>query len=190
MRTLSLVLALLAAAATPLGSAPASAQPDADWPEADPADVASLDAILTAVYGVISGPATEERDWDRFRSLHHPKARLVPTGANAAGERVANVLTVDDYVELGSRTFRDAPIFQGKGFYEVESARRVERYGSIAHVWSTYESRLDPAEAPFARGINSFQLFWDGDRWHILTIFWHQEDEATPIPTPYLPEEG
>lgn len=180
MRPFLLVLALLAA--------PALAQDDAAWPEADPADVASIDAIMAATYEVISGPATEERDWDRFRSLFLPEARLVPTGQNAAGERVANVLSVDDYVELGRRTFRDAPIFQGKGFYEVEAARRVERYGSVAHVWSTYESRLDPAEDPFARGINSFQLFWDGDRWHVLTIFWHQEDEDSPIPDPYLPE--
>jgi len=168
---------------------PAAFAQDADaWPQADPADVESIDAIMSTVYAVISGPATEERDWDRFRSLFLPEARLVPTGTRPDGVTVANVITVDGYVELGSRVFRDSPQFQGKGFYEVEAARRVERYGSIAHVWSTYESRLDPTEDPFARGINSFQLFWDGIRWHVLTIFWHQEDDATPIPTPYLPE--
>ncbi|PAP76055.1 hypothetical protein [Rubrivirga marina] len=180
MRRLVFALALLAASA--------GAQDAADWPEADPVDVASLDALIETVYAVISGPATEERDWDRFRSLHHPEARLIPTGVTPDGERIARVMSVDDYVELGSRTFREAPIFQGKGFYEVEAARRVERYGSIAHVWSTYESRLDPAEEPFARGINSMQAFWDGERWNMLSIFWHQEDEATPIPVPYLPE--
>ena len=177
-------LALLALA---LLTASASAQ-DADWPEANPADVASIDAILTTVYAVISGPSDVERDWDRFRSLMHPEARLVPTATRPSGGAVATVMTVDEYVERAGAAFRDAPIFQGKGFYEVEAARRTERYGTIAHVWSTYEGRLDPDEAPFARGINSFQLFWDGDRWHVLSIFWHQEDEATPIPTPYLPE--
>lgn len=180
MRLFFLAFALLAVSA--------SAQDAPTWPDADPADVGSIDAIMEAVYDVISGPATEERDWDRFRSLFLPEARLVPTGTRPDGEAVANVMSVDDYVELGSRTFRDAPIFQGKGFYEVEADRRVERYGSIAHVWSTYESRLDPEEDPFARGINSFQLFWDGDRWRVLTIFWHQETEDTPIPLPYLPE--
>ena len=177
----ALSLVLLATAAR------AQADP-ADWPAPDPADVASIDAIMSAVYAVISGPATEPRDWDRFRSMMHPAARLIPTGTRASGETVATVMSVDDYVERAGASFRDAPMFQGKGFYEVESARRVERYGSIAHVWSTYESRLDPAEAPFARGINSFQLFWDGARWHVMTIFWHQEDDATPIPAPYLPE--
>ena len=173
----------LVLAAAVLLAVPASAQ--TDWPTADPADVESIDAIMSAVYEVISGPATQERDWDRFRSLLHPQARLIPTGRrDDAG--VASVLSVDDYVERAAATFRDAPLFQGKGFFETEAARRIERYGSIAHIWSTYESRLDPDEVPFARGINSFQLFWDGRRWHVLTIYWEQESEATPIPDVYL----
>ena len=155
--------------------------------QADPADVSSIDAVLAAVYDVISGPSDEERDWDRFRSLMHPGARLVPTGERD-GVASATVLEVEDYVERAGRTFRDAPLFQGKGFYEAEAARRVERYGSVAHVWSTYEARLDPSEEPFARGVNSFQLFWDGERWHVLSVLWHQETDDTPIPTPYLPE--
>ncbi len=178
MRTL-LLLALLATAA--------SAQDAADWPEADPADVATIDAIMAATYAAISGPADVERDWDRFRSLFLPGARLVPTGTRPGGEVVASVRGVDEYAERAAVAFRDGPMFQGKGFYEVESARRVERYGAVAHVWSTYESRLDPDEAPFARGINSFQLFWDGARWYVLTIFWQQESEDLPIPAPYLP---
>ena len=152
--------------------------------------MASIDAIMAATYDVISGPATEERDWDRFRSLFHPEARLIPIGQRPDSSWAPRVMSVEEYVELGSRTFREAPIFQGKGFYEVESARRVERYEHLAHVWSTYESRLDPSEAPFARGINSFQLAYDGTRWWVLSITWEQESPATPIPAPYLPEGG
>ncbi len=177
------ILRLTALACVLAGSA--QAQTEADWPAADPADVASIDAIMATVYEVISGPSDQDRDWDRFRSLMHPQARLIPTAVRA-GTGVANVLTVDAYAELAGRSFRDTPLFQGKGFYETEAARRIERYGNVAHVWSTYESRLDPSEAPFARGINSFQLFWDGSRWHVLTIFWEQETEATPLPDAYL----
>ena len=179
LRPVFLILALLLAL-------PASAQ---DWPEADPADVATIDAIIASVYEVISGPATEERDWDRFLSMMHPEARLMPTGTRPDGTTFVRVMTARGYAEAAGPIFRDTPMFQGKGFYEVESARRVERYGTIAHVWSTYESRLDPDEAPFARGINSFQLLWDGTRWHVMSIFWHQETEDTPIPAPYLPED-
>ena len=183
MRCLGLLLALLVAA-------PALAQP-APAPEdtAAPADVASIGAIIEAVYEVISGPATEARDWDRFRSLFHPDARLIPLGMGQDSVwRPAVVWSVEDYVTYGSNAFANAPIFQGKGFYEVEAARRVERYSHLAHAWSTYESRLDPDEEPFARGINSFQLYHDGERWWVMSIFWQQESPTTPIPAPYLPE--
>lgn len=185
MRAFILVLALVASgvAAQPAPVVAADVQPPAD-----PADVATTQAILDAVYESISGPADEERDWDRFRSLMHPEARLMPMGMGADSVGVVQVWGVEDYVTYATRIFRDAPIFQGKGFYEVESARRVEHYGLLAHVWSTYESRLDPDEAPFAQGINSFQLTHDGDRWWVLSIAWQQETPAYPIPAPYLPE--
>jgi hypothetical protein len=159
-------------------------------PAAAPADVSTTESILDAVYDSISGPADEERDWDRFRSLMHPEARLMPMGVRADSVTIVQVWSVEDYVEYAAGVFRDAPIFQGKGFYEVEAARRVETYGRMAHVWSTYESRLDPAEAPFARGINSFQLYHDGARWWVLSIAWQQETPDFPIPAPYLPEGG
>ena len=37
--------------------------------EARPADVHSIEAILSAIYDVISGPEGHPRDWDRMRSL-------------------------------------------------------------------------------------------------------------------------
>ena len=55
----------------------------AQTPKADdPKDVGSLDAIMKAVYDVISGDAGKPRDWDRFRSLFHKDARLIPSGKN------------------------------------------------------------------------------------------------------------
>jgi hypothetical protein len=54
MRRLVLAFAVLAVSASAQDAAPV-----ADWPEADPADVATLDALVETVYAVISGPATE-----------------------------------------------------------------------------------------------------------------------------------
>jgi len=82
---------------------------------------------------------------------------------------------------------RVEPFFQENGFYEKEIARRTEQFGNIAHVWSTYESRHhedDPE--PFMRGINSIQLFNDGKRWWIVSIYWQQESADAPIPEKYL----
>ena len=90
-------------------------------------------------------------------------------------------MDVDAYIA------RVEPYFATIGFYEKEIARRVEQFGQIAHVWSTYESRHDPGEAvPFMRGINSIQLFNDGNRWWILSIYWQQESPQHAIPEKYF----
>jgi hypothetical protein len=153
-------------------------------PKANPADVSSLDAIIAAAYDVISGPAGKTRDWDRERSLFFPGARLIPTAVVAGRNDVdlaPLVLDVEGYIA------RVEPLFEKEGFYEKEVARRVEQFGQIAHVWSTYESRHDPNDsAPFMSGINSMQLFNDGRRWWILSIYWQHENPQQPIPEKYL----
>ena len=152
--------------------------------EADPGDVGSIDAIIAAAYDVISGPAGKRRDWDRERSLFFPGARLIPTAVVAGRNDVdiaPLVLDVEGYIA------RVAPLFEKSGFYEKEVARCVEQFGQIAHVWSTYESRHDPSDAaPFMRGINSIQLFNDGSRWWILSIYWQHESPQHAIPEKYF----
>jgi hypothetical protein len=149
---------------------------------ADPADVASIDAIIAAAYDSISGPAGQKRDWERERSLYYPGARLIPTakpGTNS--DLVPQMLDVDGFIA------RVEPYFAEHGFYEKEIARRTEQFGNIAHVWSTYESRHNPDDPePFMRGINSIQLFYDGSRWWIVTIYWQQESTEHPIPGKYF----
>jgi len=79
------------------------------------------------------------------------------------------------------------PYFAEHGFFEKEIARRTEQFGHIAQVWSTYESRHNADDLePFMRGINSIQLFHDGNRWWIVNIYWQQESAEDPIPTKYL----
>jgi len=150
----------------------------------NPADVESIDAIIAATYDVISGAAGKQRDWDRERSLFYQGARLMTTAAVAGRndvELAPQILDVEGYIA------RVEPLFEKSGFYETEIARRVESFGSIAHVWSTYESRRDPGDPePFMRGINSIQLFNDGKRWWVLSIYWQHESTQQPLPKKYL----
>lgn len=150
--------------------------------EADPADVATLDAIIKAVYDVISGDAGKARDWDRFRSLFHRDARLIPTGKNQqTGLTGARAMSPEDYIK------RNEPFFAKQGFHEREAARRVETFGQIAHVFSTYEAfHTLEDKKPFMRGINSFQLLNDGKRWWVMTVYWQAETPDNPIPKKYL----
>jgi hypothetical protein len=148
---------------------------------ADPADVASVDAIVKALYDVISGPAGQARNWNRLRSLCHPTAKLLPIVKTPQGPRLVP-LALDDYIQ------RSGPMLEQQGFFEQEIARRSETFGDFAHVWSTYAGRhaLDDAE-PFLRGINSIQLVHQDRRWWVLHVLWQQEADAGPIPAEYLP---
>ena len=151
-------------------------------PNANPNDVASIDAIVRATYDGISGPAGEKRDWERERSLFYPGARLIPTAKPGANDGLApQMLDVDGFIA------RVEPYFAEHGFFEKEIARRTEQFGHIAQVWSTYESRYNADDTePFIRGINTIQLFYDGDRWWIVNIYWQQESAEDPIPEEYL----
>ncbi|MCY3676347.1 MAG: hypothetical protein F4Z31_15670 [Gemmatimonadetes bacterium] len=154
-------------------------------PMADPADVESVEAIVTAVYESISGNAGVPRDWDRFRSLFLPGARLMPVATEHLenGRRSSISSVSPEEFAAGSEGF-----FEEQGFFEVEIGNVTETYGDIAHRFSSYASMRtdDPNEEPFNRGINSFQLLHDGERWWILTIFWQHEPDAGPIPDKYL----
>ena len=180
------------AQATPSPAA-STAAPQTTMPAANPADVASVEAIVAALYDVISGPAGKKRDWNRFRSLFAPGARMIPTvprrppgtapdaPLTGAEEYVARVLAPEDYVT------RSGPYLEEHGFFERESARRVEQFGHIAHVFSTYEARHKAEDpAPFMRGINSIQLVNDGKRWWVVSIFWEAESNRLKLPEKYL----
>jgi hypothetical protein len=155
-----------------------------DWPQAKPDDVKSPEAILNAVYNVISGPKEQQRDWDRMRSLFIPDARLIPaTSSPTTGHADAVVLTIDGYIARSQARMTTA------GFFERSIHNEIEQFGNIVQIWSTYESRHNANDpTPFARGINSFQLLKDGDRYWVVNIFWDAETPANPIPAKYLPK--
>ena len=150
-------------------------------PRASPGDVASVDAIIAALYDVISGPAGQKRDWNRFYSLFYPGARLIPTGARPDGGARAYAITPQEYAE------RSGPQLERNGFFEREIGRTSEAFGNIVHAFSAYDSKRTAQDpAPFARGINSIQLLKDGDRWWIVTVFWDSERPGNQIPAKYV----
>ena len=171
---------VLALAMALFGATGLSAQA-ADWPEPDPADVESVDALIAAVYDVISGPAGEARDWERFKSLFTPDARLIPTGRNPQGQGGYQAWTPEQYAEMAG------PLLMENGFFESEIGRVTEQYGGVIHLMSAYDSRYNADDPePFTRGVNSFQIFFDGQRYRVMTIFWEGESPANPIPARFL----
>ena len=139
-----------------------------------------MDAILRALYDVISGPAGP-RNWQRFYSLFAPGARLIPTRRPPNAPPQLAVRTPAEFAAAAG------PAFEHQPFYEREIGRTVETFGAVTQVMSAYASTRSPNDpAPFARGINGIQLFYDGTRWYVVTIYWDTERPGVPIPPRYL----
>lgn len=146
-------------------------------------DVESIDNLVEALYASISGEKGEPRDWERFRNLVIPEARLIPTGRNQEGKNTYQVLSPEEFIENTDSYFVE------NGFYEYEIHREEHHYGRVVHLFSTYGSKRSESDAePFNKGINSIQLFNDGERWWVVTIYWAHESEYNPIPAEYSGE--
>jgi hypothetical protein len=143
-------------------------------------DVSSIDGLMKAFYEVISGPAGEPRQWSRDRTLYIPGVRFVSMSANANREPVARVVDHQQFVDS-----TDAEL-AAKGFFEWEIHRETKRFGNIAHIFSTYESRITKDGPVIARGVNSIEVFWDGKRWWIAGAIWDQERTDNPLPKEFL----
>ncbi len=179
-----LALSLSAAAQSPSEKPPmqqrqvpsqAASDLSAKVPPPHPDDVKSIESIMAALYDVISGPAGE-RDWNRFRSLLLPQAHLTSAAKGADGVVRIHPMSVEDYVRLAGDYFAQ------HAFFESPIVSRVQSFGNVSQVFSSYESRHAAGETPFARGINSIQLLNDGNRWWIVSILWDEERAGNPLP--------
>lgn len=133
-------------------------------------DEEQIGAAVDEMYAMISGPAGS-RDWSRQANCFLPEAMQVRTSVDEHGRPMKRSMNLDEYS-------RDTtPYFEANPFYEVETDRRIDLFGNIAHVWSAYEARRSPDDSDVERrGINSIQLFRDPDRgWRILHMIWDNE---------------
>ena len=133
-------------------------------------DEEQIGAAVDEMYAMISGPAGS-RDWSRQANCFLPEAVQVRTSVDDQGRPTKRSMNLDEYS-------RDTtPYFEANAFYEVETDRRIDLFGNIAHVWSAYEARRSPDDSDVERrGINSIQLFRDPDRgWRILHMIWDNE---------------
>jgi hypothetical protein len=150
----------------------------------DAEEFATIDALMTALYSSISGPPGGQ-DFELSRRLYHPDVRLVRTRLDKAGRPVAFSFSGEEY-EANARALLD-----GLPFYEVETERRVVRFGNVAQVFSAYEARTAPEGGGLIkRGMNCAHLFNDGARWWLMHLIWDDEREGVEVPRAVFDEWG
>jgi hypothetical protein len=158
---------------------------------ADSADVSSLDAIVNALYALLSFRTGGQPPWARFRSLFDPSALMVRVDARLARQHAetgtkpdapaVRVSSLDDWIARTTAAIESGALSE---FDERELTRRTEVFGDLAAVFSTYERNIAD---DVRRGINSVQLVKDGERWWVISICWTDEIEHQPLPSRYLP---
>jgi hypothetical protein len=144
-------------------------------PAADPADVSEIDQVIKALYTVISGPAGP-RDWKRFRSLFHTDAFM----AAFTPKRELRKFSPAQYVQ------NNGPFFMQNSFNEKEIGRKVNQFGNVAQVFTSYEFEAGTTPPLRKCGINSIELIKEKGRWFIMSITWDEETKDQPIPSMYL----
>lgn len=154
---------------------------------AAPADVATPEALVKALYETVQRAPGERFQWDRMRTLFLPGARMIPNTEQSGGQFV--VLTVDEFITLidGATVIGGA---NDQGFAEEEVHAVVEQYGDIAHSFSTYQKHLHGDSTILGRGINSIQMVRRDGRWWVTHIIWDEDTGAGAIPAKYLPRDG
>ena len=165
---MSLLLAMALATGQPAAAPPPAAPPGMTRTQ----DEYAITRAIGDVYAVISGPAGKARDWERMKSLFTSDARLyaISTRRGMSGGTVADYITNngENLVKVG--------------FTEKELARRIEIYGNLAQVWSSYHGTSSDGSVN-VRGINSFQLARQPDgRWLVHSILWQQENPTIKLP--------
>ena len=147
-------------------------------------DTKSVQNILDAYYDCISGPIGEQRDFERLKNLFHPEARLIYSNwSDETGKAYLLVFkTVDEFIsKLG--------YLDKKGFYEHEVSNITHSFSSVTQVFSTYRFRVEDKSIPDGQGITSYDIFYDGERYWILSMFWAAENQKYKIPKKYLPKK-
>ncbi len=165
------------------GAAPAAAQVRPLF-QADPTDVATPQAVVDALYASIGRAPGEDYDWERNLSLFLPTASLIANTEQRGGAFVVHTpeqfrALVDSFTVVGGEG--------DLGFQEEEISNVVERFGDVAHVFSTYRKGWWGDDEVLGRGVNSIQLVRHDGRWWISAIAWDEEVGAGPLPARYLP---
>lgn len=147
-------------------------------------DKEQIQALISELYALVSGPGDKQRDWAREAELFMPQAHMIRTIVDKAGRTAPEIIRAADYAENFERKMG------GRDFFELEVHNIIEVFGNIAHAFSTYEAYEDAEGTRFLkRGINSIQFYRVDGEWKIAGMVWDDERPGLSIGSGYLPRQ-
>jgi hypothetical protein len=144
-------------------------------PLARPTDVASPEALLAALHDSVSGPPGPV-DWDRFRSLFLPSARLGSSVTDANGVTRITTSTVEELISSGAAERERVP------WYEEILVKHLERFDHIAVAFYSHDDRSSLQGPPIQQSVNVCVMLYDGSRWWIQSASWEAVPKFRSLP--------
>ena len=138
--------------------------------------VKTIEGIVGETIRIISGAKGVERDWEAFRNLYTDDAKITIVAQKKDGTNSIKTITLEKFVRLGKNFYKK------EGFYEYELKKTIDEYNGIAHVVQSYQTKYADKNN---RGINSYQLVFDGKRWWINNLMWTDNKNGVDIPKEY-----
>lgn len=142
-------------------------------------DLATVEAVIAALYESTRHTREKRQDWKRFRSLFVPNAVLVQAASIGSYE-----YSIEGYIEE-AQYFRDRD--PAEEWYETEVARETHQLGDVAHVFSVHVFGPATERTQPKRYTNSFHLvrtddyqqrgtsFHRSTKWQITSWHWTAE---------------
>ncbi|MEE8479483.1 MAG: hypothetical protein V3S42_05665 [Candidatus Neomarinimicrobiota bacterium] len=141
-------------------------------------DLKLIDDLTAELYKSICFEVNNYPPVEKLKDLYIPTANMIRND-----EASPEIMTVDDFIKSYTDRISDGTI---KSFYEGELNHITEIFGSIAHRFSTYETKFDLTNPkPFSTGINSIQYIKIGNNWKISSIVWNNQNDTNKIPDKY-----
>ena len=113
-----------------------------------------------------------------MKALLIPEARLMFVSLGTDGAPTYRLETLDDWIARVKA--------RGHAVLEEKQLKfHIERYGNIAHIWSSYTLQSDGKQV--ARGINSIQAIKEAGGWRVTGIMVQAESATAPLPKKHLP---
>ena len=149
--------------------------------ELDSNVVKTIDGTINESLKIITGERGKKRNWESFKLLFAPTAQLSVLNHDSTGKGILRTYTLEEFVRIGMK------YYEGDGFIEYELTKTINEYNGIAHVFQAYYAKEGNIEE---RGINSFQLIFDGKRWWIISLLWVSDRNGVKLPIEYNKESS
>ena len=135
-------------------------------------------AVLRAVeqlYASFCFDAGGQADWTTMQALCHPEAQFVAPYTLGAVPQVARW---PQFQAEFQAYITSAP----QGVHERVLHTRIDRYGTIAQAFVTFEAYVPATGVLTGRGVDSIQFVLVGNDWKLLSFTTQYETSTLPLP--------